>query len=168
MSQGNAAAIRRRVRNSEGQPISSFDPSVSTSETPSTTNTTSTSSVIPVADAFKMMNSKLFSLEKKMETSLSGTNSDSSIMDVLEEYNARFDLIAAELGELKETILKLQTFTMDVNKTLFDERLQVLGEVNKDVVNDTMFSIEENKNNEEKLLDSDNKTNETEVEELMG
>ena len=89
-------------------------------------------------------------------------------MDVLEEYNARFDLIAAELGELKETILKLQTFTMDVNKTLFDERLQVLGEVNKDVVNDTMFSIEENKNNEEKLLDSDNKTNETEVEELMG
>ena len=57
---------------------------------------------------------------------------------------------------------------MDVNKTLFDERLQVLGEVNKDVVNDTMFSIEENKNNEEKLLDSDNKTNETEVEELMG
>jgi len=43
MSQGNAAAIRRRVRNSEGQPISSFDPSVSTSETPSTTNTTSTS-----------------------------------------------------------------------------------------------------------------------------
>jgi len=168
MSQGNAAAIRRRVRNSEGQPISSFDPSVSTSETPSTTNTTSTSSVIPVADAFKMMNSKLFSLEKKMETSLSGTNTDSSIMDVLEEYNARFDLIAAELGELKETILKLQTFTMDVNKTLFDERLQVLGEVNKDVVNDTMFSIEENKNNEEKLLDSDNKTNETEVEELMG
>ena len=88
-----------------------------------------------------------------METSLSGTNTDSSIMDVLEEYNARFDLIAAELGELKETILKLQTFTMDVNKTLFDERLQVLGEVNKDVVNDTMFSIEENKNNEEKLLD---------------
>ena len=168
MSQGNAAAIRRRVRNSEGQPISSFDPSVSTSETPSTTNTTSTSSVIPVADAFKMMNSKLFSLEKKMETSLSGTNTDSSIMDVLEEYNARFDLIAAELGELKETILKLQTFTMDVNKTLFDERLQVLGEVNKDVVNDTIFSIEENKNNEEKLLDSDNKTNETEVEELMG
>ena len=167
MSQGNAAAIRRRVRNSEGQPISSFDPSVSTSETPSTTNTTSTSSVIPVADAFKMMNSKLFSLEKKMETSLSGTNTDSSIMDVLEEYNARFDLIAAELGELKETILKLQTFTMDVNKTLFDERLQVLGEVNKDVVNDTIFSIEENKNNEENLLNSDNKTdkmNETEVE----
>ena len=167
MSQGNAAAIRRRVRNSEGQPISSFDPSVSTSETPSTTNTTSTSSVIPVADAFKMMNSKLFSLEKKMETSLSGTNTDSSIMDVLEEYNARFDLIAAELGELKETILKLQTFTMDVNKTLFDERVQVLGEVNKDVVNDTIFSIEENKNNEENLLNSDNKTdkmNETEVE----
>ena len=88
-------------------------------------------------------------------------------MDVLEEYNARFDLIAAELGELKETILKLQTFTMDVNKTLFDERVQVLGEVNKDVVNVTIFSIEENKNNEENLLNSDNKTNETEVKELI-
>ena len=102
-----------------------------------------------------------------METSLSSTNTDSSIMDVLEEYNARFDLIAAELGELKETILKLQTFTMDVNKTLFDERVQVLGEVNKDVVRDTIFSIEENKNNEENLLNSDNKTNETEVKELI-
>ena len=140
MSQGNAAAIRRRVRNQEGHPISSFDPSVSTTDTPA--NTTA-NSVIPVEDAFKMINTKLFTLEKKMETSLSSTNTDSSIMDVLEEYNARFDLIAAELGELKETILKLQTFTMDVNKTLFDERVQVLGEVNKDVVRDTIFSIEE-------------------------
>lgn len=164
MSQGNAAAIRRRVRNQEGQPISSFDPSVSTTDTPA--NTTA-NSVIPVEDAFKMINTKLFTLEKKMETSLSGTNTDSSIMDVLEEYNARFDLIAAELGELKETILKLQTFTMDVNKTLFDERVQVLGEVNKDVVNDTIFSIEENKNNQDNLLNSDSKTDETIVKEII-
>lgn len=162
MSQGNAAAIRRRVRNQEGQPISSFDPSVSTTDTPPNTN-----SVIPVEDAFKMINTKIFTLEKKMETSLSGTNTDSSIMDVLEEYNARFDLIAAELGELKETILKLQTFTMDVNKTLFDERVQVLGEVNKDVVNDTIFSIEENKNNQDNLLNSDSKTDETIVKEII-
>ena len=135
MSQGNAAAIRRRVRNQEGQPASSFDPSVSTNDTPPNTN-----SVIPVEDAFKMINTKLFTLEKKMETSLSSINTDSSIMDVLEEYNARFDLIAAELGELKETILKLQTFTMDVNKTLYDERIKILGDLDKP--KESVFNIE--------------------------
>ena len=63
MSQGNAAAIRRRVRNQEGQPISSFDPSVSTTDTPA--NTTA-NSVIPVEDAFKMINTKLFTLENRI------------------------------------------------------------------------------------------------------
>lgn len=42
--------------------------------------------------------------------------------EVLQEYEARFQLLATEIQELKDTILKLQTFTMEVNHVLFRER----------------------------------------------
>jgi len=45
------------------------------------------------------------------------------IHDVLDDYNARFILLSEEIGNLKDIILKLQSFTMDVNKKLVDERL---------------------------------------------
>jgi hypothetical protein len=40
---------------------------------------------------------------------------------VLEEYNSRFDIIADELASMKDTILKLQTYTMGVNKILMED-----------------------------------------------
>jgi hypothetical protein len=33
---------------------------------------------------------------------------------------------------MKDTVLKLQTYTMDVNKMLIDERIQILSDVNPD------------------------------------
>ena len=148
MSQGNAAAIRRRVRNAEGQSTPTFDPSNINNDT--STNSTGSSNVIPVSDAFKMVNTRLFDLEQKIESSSSIDKNNSDLSSILDEYNARFDIIATELGELKETILKLQTFTMDVNKTLFDERIQVLGEIKKeDIEKDTVVNLENTQINEE-------------------
>jgi len=43
----------------------------------------------------------------------------------INEIEARFDLLAQEIMVLKDTILKLQTYTMDVNKMLLDERSPV-------------------------------------------
>lgn len=45
-----------------------------------------------------------------------------------EEYNSRFDIIADELSLLKDTILKLQTFTMEVNKSLMQDRIRILSD----------------------------------------
>jgi hypothetical protein len=130
MSQGNAAAIRRRVKNAE-QPPSKLGTN-SESKQPSTL---STNSNLSISDAFKMVNERLVNLEK----SISGS-SDINQTEVVQEYENRFNLIAEEIGELKETVLKLQTFTMDVNKTLYDERIKILGDIDKP--KDSVFNIE--------------------------
>tara|TARA_Y100000992_G_C21267623_1_gene494813 strand:+ start:637 stop:1047 length:411 start_codon:yes stop_codon:yes gene_type:complete len=130
MSQGNAAAIRRRVKNAE-QPSSKLGSS-SESKQPSTL---STNSNLSISDAFKMVNERLVNLEKGISLS-----SNINQTEVVQEYENRFNLIAEEIGELKETVLKLQTFTMDVNKTLYDERIKILGDIDKP--KDSVFNIE--------------------------
>jgi len=49
--------------------------------------------------------------------------------EILEEYNNRFVLLAEEMAALKDTIMKLQTYTMDVNKMLLEERVNVLSDL---------------------------------------
>ena len=67
--------------------------------------------------------------------------------EILEEYNNRFVLLAEEMAGLKDTIMKLQTYTMDVNKMLMEERVNVLSELGNNttfVMNSTTEDIEEN------------------------
>lgn len=55
----------------------------------------------------------------------------SNITEVLDEFNGRFDQLAEEITELKNIVLSLQSYTMDVNKMLLDERAQLLGGINE-------------------------------------
>lgn len=45
------------------------------------------------------------------------------IGEILSEYAERFDFLTQELADIKEIVLKLQSYTMDVNRTLLEERL---------------------------------------------
>lgn len=129
MSQGNAAAIRRRVKNTENLPTKQ------PTNTNKNTYTPEPQSNLSVNDAFKIVNERLVNLEKGL------TNSSNSVQsDIIQEYDNRFNLVAQEIGELKETVLKLQTFTMDVNKTLYDERIKILGDLDKP--KESVFDIE--------------------------
>jgi hypothetical protein len=129
MSQGNAAAIRRRVKNTENLPTKQPTNTIKNTYTPEP------QSNLSVNDAFKMVNERLVNLEKGL------TNSNNSVQsDIIQEYDNRFNLVAQEIGELKETVLKLQTFTMDVNKTLYDERIKILGDLDKP--KESVFNIE--------------------------
>jgi len=51
------------------------------------------------------------------------------ITQVLSEYESRFMLLAEEIAGLKDTLMKLQTYTMDVNKMLLEERVNVLSDL---------------------------------------
>ena len=128
MSQGNAAAIRRRVKNVENLPKQP-------NNTTKNTYTPEPQSNLSINDAFKMVNERLVNLEKGISGSSNNVQSD-----IIQEYDNRFNLIAQEIGELKETVLKLQTFTMDVNKTLYDERIKILGDLDKP--KESVFNIE--------------------------
>jgi len=47
----------------------------------------------------------------------------------MEEYNHRFEIFADEIANMKDIVLKLQSYTMDVNKALMDERIHVFSDL---------------------------------------
>ena len=65
---------------------------------------------------------------------------EGSIASILEEYENRFMLLAEEIAQVKDTLMKLQTYTMDVNKMLLDERVNVLSDLGE---GNTMFVMED-------------------------
>ena len=48
--------------------------------------------------------------------------------DFMEEMDRKFMMLAEEITTMKDVVMKLQAFTMDVNKTLFEERIQIMSE----------------------------------------
>lgn len=46
----------------------------------------------------------------------------------MEEMENKFMMLAEEITTMKDVIMKLQAFTMEVNKTLFDERMQIMSD----------------------------------------
>lgn len=62
------------------------------------------------------------------ENPQSSVEAPEGLKEILDEYASRFDIIADELAMLKDTILKLQTYTMEVNKTLMEDRIRILSD----------------------------------------
>ena len=127
MSQGNAAAVRRRVKNIEPpRPGSSNDLNATSTQSPS-----SNPANLSISDAFKLVNERLVNLEKGVGAQIEPQYSSNLSEEIVSEYEERFKVIAQEIGELKDVVYKLQTFTMDVNKALYDERVKILGDIDK-------------------------------------
>lgn len=109
MSAALSAAKKRRAIAIEPPKIA---PPPSPSQSPNPANGLTLPQVIALIDR------RLISLETiKVED-----NSD-MLEDMNEEYENRFTILANEISELKQTILSLQTYTMDVNKKLYDEKI---------------------------------------------
>ena len=57
------------------------------------------------------------------------TSADTNVFsEYVDDMNLKFSLLAEEITNLKDTVLKLQTYTMDVNKTLLEERINILSD----------------------------------------
>ena len=54
---------------------------------------------------------------------------DESWKEILKEYGTRFTMLVSEINDLKDIVMKLQTYTMDVNKTLLEERIHIMGDM---------------------------------------
>jgi len=115
-----------------------------------------------------LVDTRLIKLEKFMKESLENNEktvrfattpidstveeSEVDISSVLDEFNNRFLMLAEEIGSIKDTLMKLQTYTMDVNKMLLEERVNVLSDLGND---SSMFVMEDTTLNEiDKLTDS--------------
>jgi hypothetical protein len=82
---------------------------------------------------------------------------------VLQEIDQRFELLAEEVNNLKDMLLKLQTYTMEVNKTLVEERVRVFSDLggNTSDMNSITFS-------ENVFQDNIEVSNETSTLDLRG
>jgi len=136
MSSSNAAAIRRRA-GINPQPVttgSASTPSSSSASPPVTTNAPK----LTLPEVISNFDKRISQLELKTISSQSSLGSSEQVLpsnlnDVLDEFNHRFEVLAQEISTLKDTILKLQSFTMDVNKVLMNERVKVLSDLGTNV-----------------------------------
>ena len=97
--------------------------------------------------------------ESNIVSSESDPEQLTDLNEILEEYNNRFVLLAEEMAMLKDTIMKLQTYTMDVNKMLLEERVNVLSDLGNEnatfiMNNNTLLNedLSENISIEEELV----------------
>jgi len=141
MSKSNASAKNRRAFG--GNPPTPPAPQPQQSQQPAAGNGFTLQQVIAVIDR-RLVNLETFVQESKDNVpktiqpvnshynpsvlpSLSETTNN--VQDVLDEFNDRFNMLAEEIGSLKDIVLKLQSYTMEVNKSLLDERIRVFSDL---------------------------------------
>ena len=86
---------------------------------------------LSIPQVITMLDSRLAKLEIGARSTPAPAPAPAPAFDrsVLEDLDAKFMMLAEEITMMKDVIMKLQAFTMDVNKTLFEERIQIMSEV---------------------------------------
>ena len=136
----SSGASAPRGRMSLPQLLNSIDARLKVSETskPETTET----SVSLTANEFTVTDQNTGE-ERKM-----------NIPDYMTDMDKKFFMLAEEITTIKDVVLKLQSFTMEVNKTLMEERVRILSDVNENIEID-----EESKETDTKEKESDREEN---------
>ena len=145
MSAANAAARKRRAPNAIVDPPR--PPNPSTTQPPS--------SGLTLQQVIALIDKRLITLEnnaKEQSSNPQPTNNKSGdqinhqlameqqmffsqqLAEITEEFNSRYSILAEEIDNMKNMLLKLQSYTMEVNKTLLEERIRILSDVEKEHV----------------------------------
>ena len=175
MSSINSAKKRRA---NIVQPVS--EPQPQTQQQQPNRNLMSLPQVLKVFDTrLNAIESNVKELQSSSTTTTEASDSKESsisiateMQEILGEYEERFQVLANEIQSMKEIVLKLQSYTMDVNKTLLEERVQIMS--SSTTANETIEMTEAPKtstpevlsNEEDELnLDELNLENEPQIEE---
>lgn len=132
MSQANAAARKRRAGGTSMPGAS--DPGVQQQQTPAAGLTLP--QVIALVDR-RLVVLESFMKDTKAVPKVLAPQAPQALAqqvkqlddEVIDEINNRFELLAGEVAELKDILIKLQSYTMEVNKRLVDERIHILSDV---------------------------------------
>ena len=148
MSQSSLASARKRrapistTANVNPASLSAPNPGMrqmDSSQTPYNPMAGNSGQGLTLPQVILLVDKRLTNLETQMKgvienpVSASASNTElpeipSNLKEVLDEFNDRFEILAEELSNLKNIVLNLQSYTMDVNKTLLQERIRILGE----------------------------------------
>lgn len=164
MSTSNSAAIRRRANPnppSSLQQTQTNNVSSNAANTQSNMNTTNTTAGMTLPQVIAVVDKRLIVLETFMKDEINekiakenepifipkpepdeSKVSNDDFNSVIDEFSHRFNMIANEIAEIKDIILKLQSYTMDVNKVLMDERIHNISVINDTVSTNKQISNE--------------------------
>ena len=139
MSSSNAAAIRRRVG---AQGVPAPVPTQSTPNMPTSSSASAPSSApaqMTLQQVISTVDKRLTQLETIVKSNNNNTNPNnnnesSDLPLVVDEFNNRFELIVTEINSLKDIVMKLQSYTKEVNKMLVDERIHILSDLGNNSV----------------------------------
>jgi len=134
MSSSNAAAIRRRV-GAQGVPAPAPAPAQSTPNMP--TPPSAPPAQMTLQQVISTVDRRLTQLETVVKSNANNndhSNESSDLPLIVDEFNNRFELIVTEINSLKDTVMKLQSYTMEVNKMLVDERIHILSDLGNNSV----------------------------------
>lgn len=67
-----------------------------------------------------MKETKEASIQQPVQQQNVSVSSSDDLDELAEEMNNRFAMLATEIADLKDVVLKLQSFTMEVNKTMYE------------------------------------------------
>ena len=133
MSQANAAARKRRAGGAtlQDNAVPAQTNNISQSQTPK--------GGLTLPQVISLVDKRLITLEtfmKETQSGVSQTNasastsaSEDAVNAMADEFDTKFAVLAQEVADLKDVVLKLQAYTMEVNKTLYEERIQVLSDM---------------------------------------
>ena len=138
MSTSNAAAIRRRVGN---QVTANSSPNLASIPEKTANEKKEISKTLTMTEMVTLLNSRIVALEKSTNQS---TNTDINLIQqdlksLADEINIRFEIFANEIANMKDTVMKLQTYTMDVNKMLVNDRIQILSNIEETEIEEPEF-----------------------------
>ena len=125
MSQANAAARKRRAGGATLQENS----------VPVQAQVPQNPAGLTLPQVISLVDKRLVTLETFMKASNTEvvsqqeSVSEDAVNQLADESNAKFERLAGEVEGLKDIVLKLQAYTMEVNKTLYEERIQVLSDM---------------------------------------
>lgn len=123
MSKANSSARQRRAGGAvlpgqDSKPVSAPSPQVGTPQ----------QSGLSLQQVIALIDKRLVNLETFAKGGSSTVN-PVEINGLADEFNNKFEMLATEVSELKDIVLKLQSYTMEVNKTLMEERVRILSDM---------------------------------------
>jgi hypothetical protein len=127
MSQANAAARKRRAGGSS-MPGSNDNIIQQQQQQQPPTSGLTLPQVIALVDR-RLVVLETFMKDTKSQAPAPAATTAAIDNELVEDINSKFEMLANEIADLKDMLLKLQTFTMEVNKRLVDERIQLLSDV---------------------------------------
>lgn len=106
-------------------------------------NQMANSNLLTLPQVIQIVDKRLTVLEKFMNDSHASmqvndqvneqTNEHANVPDnfkeIIDEFDKRYELLAEEIVNLKNIVLSLQSYTMEVNKTLMEERVRIFSDL---------------------------------------